>query len=82
MQKKIVHALISLRMDYCNAPLYETPSKHIHKLQYIQNSAAQILMRQSKQLLSFIPFSGSPYHFQINIWYICLLNNAYSTWQL
>ena len=44
----LIHAIVSSRLDYCNALLIETPSKSIQRLQYVQNSAARILMRVRK----------------------------------
>jgi len=41
----IAHALISSRLDYCNAVLYGAPQYVTHKLQRVQNSLARIVLR-------------------------------------
>ncbi|KAG1925807.1 hypothetical protein F2P79_025291 [Pimephales promelas] len=42
--EKLVHAFVSSRLDYCNALLIGIPGRSLQKLQYVQNSAARVLM--------------------------------------
>ncbi|XP_034017384.1 uncharacterized protein LOC117502434 [Thalassophryne amazonica] len=46
--EKLVHAFVSSRLDYCNTFLIGIPGRSLQKLQYVQNSAARILMRVRK----------------------------------
>uniref|UniRef100_A0AAV2LSV1 Maturase K n=1 Tax=Knipowitschia caucasica TaxID=637954 RepID=A0AAV2LSV1_KNICA len=46
--EKLVHAFVSSRLDYCNALLIGIPGRSLQKLQYVQNSAARVLMRVRK----------------------------------
>ena len=44
---QLIHALISIRLDYCNSILYNLPKNSILRLQRIQNQAARILIKSS-----------------------------------
>ncbi len=48
MQKKLVHAFMTSRLDYCNALLGVCPASSINKLQVVQNAAARVLTRSRK----------------------------------
>ena len=41
--KRVVHAFISSKLDYCNGLLYGSPSSEIQKLQRLQNAAARLI---------------------------------------
>ena len=42
---QLIHALMSIRLDYCNSLLYNLPKGSIERLQKIQNQAARILTK-------------------------------------
>ena len=42
---QLIHALISIHLDYCNSLLYNLPKSSIERLQKIQNQAARILAK-------------------------------------
>ena len=45
VQLTCIHALISIRLDYCNSMLYNLPKSSIERLQKIQKMAARILTK-------------------------------------
>ena len=46
---QLIHALISIRLDYCNSVLYNLPKNSILRLQRIQNQAARILTKTPRR---------------------------------
>merc|ERR1712035_72744 len=72
--ENLIHAFVSSRLDYCNALLIGVPNKNLQKLQYIQNSAASVLMKVRKhkhitpvlQSLHWLPITSRiPYKFAL-----------------
>ena len=45
---KVIHSLVSSRLDYCNSLLYGLPDTSIKPLQRVQNIAARILTKSAK----------------------------------
>ena len=46
--KTLVHALVTSRLDYCNALLYKSKKCLIQKLQRVQNTAARLITKIRK----------------------------------
>ena len=46
--KKLVHALVTSRIDYCNNLLYGLPQTQLPKLQCVQNTAAHLICNVSR----------------------------------
>ena len=47
-KERLVNAIITSRLDYCNALLYGTSAINIARLQRIQNTAARLIMRSPR----------------------------------
>ena len=45
----VVNALVTSRLDNCNALLFGLPKNQLQKLQYVQNSAARLIMGTNKR---------------------------------
>ena len=46
--KTLIHAYVTLRLDYCNSLLFGLPEYLIKKLQRVQNAAARLVTRTKK----------------------------------
>ena len=46
--EKIMHALITSKLDYCNSPQFGLPNSQLQKLQRVQNAAARIITGNRK----------------------------------
>ena len=44
----LLHAFISYKLDFCDAPLYVLPQSVIDRLQYVQNCAARQVTRTGR----------------------------------
>ena len=47
--KTLIHALVTSRIDYCNALLHGLPKRLLQKLQRVQNAAARIVTKTSRR---------------------------------
>ena len=43
----VVHAFVTSKVDYCNALLHGLPKYQLQRLQYLQNTAARVVLQMS-----------------------------------
>ena len=58
-----VHAFVTSKLDYCNALLYGLPKYQLQRLQYVQNTAARVVLQVSFSISHCVSFTG--YRFNI-----------------
>ena len=46
--EKVIYAIVTFRLDYCNSLLYGAKQSHIDRLQCCQNNAARIISKMRK----------------------------------
>ena len=46
--EKLVHAVISSRLDYCNSLYFNMSQENMYKLQKVQNAAARLIVKKGK----------------------------------
>ena len=46
--ERVVHAVISTRLDYCNSLLMNNSKENLYKLQKVQNAAAKLILGKKK----------------------------------
>ena len=44
----VVHAIVTSKLDYCNALLHGLPKYQLQRLQYVQNTAARVVLQMSR----------------------------------
>ena len=47
--EQLVHAVVSMRLDYCNSLFFNVGKAHIYKLQKVQNAAARLVVQIRKR---------------------------------
>ena len=65
----VLHAFVTIRIDYCNGLLYGLPDCEIAKLQRVHNAAARLLMSCKKYnhfTLILIHLDWLPVRYRIN----------------